>query len=43
VKLFTTEAKFVSITKASKEKIWLKDFLEELDLKQEDYVLYSDS
>ena len=39
----TTEAEYVSMTKASKEMILLKDFLEESDLKQEDSVLYSDS
>ena len=41
--LFTAEAKHILITKISKEMIQLKDFLEELDVKQEDYILYSDS
>jgi len=43
VKLSTTEAEYVLIIEVSKEIIWLKDFLKELDLKQEDYVLYSDN
>ena len=43
VALSTTEAKFIAITEACKEVLWLKKFLEELGLKQERYILYCDS
>ena len=41
--LSTTEAEYVAITKASKEMIWLKGFMEELGKGQENSKLYSDS
>ena len=43
VALSTTEAEYVAATKASKEMIWLQRFMEELDKKQENSRLYSDS
>jgi hypothetical protein len=43
VTLSTTEAEYVAVTEAAKEMIWLKGFLEELGLKQENCVLFSDS
>ena len=43
VALSTTEAKYVAVTEASKEMVWLKSFLKELGKKQEDNVLYCDS
>lgn len=41
--LSTTKAKYVVATEASKEMIWMHRFMEELDKKQEDCRLYSDS
>ena len=43
VSLSTTEAEYVVVTEASKERVWLQSFLEELGKKQEDNVLYCDS
>ena len=43
VALSTTEAEYVSATKASKEMIWLQRFLDELGKKEEMGRLYSDS
>jgi hypothetical protein len=43
VTLSTTEAEYVAVTEAAKEMIWLKAFLGELGLKQENSVLFSDS
>ncbi|KAL8092162.1 hypothetical protein AgCh_034456 [Apium graveolens] len=43
VALSTTEAEYMDISEASKEMIWLKNFLEELGKKQADSALYSDS
>ncbi|KAE8705387.1 hypothetical protein F3Y22_tig00110429pilonHSYRG00978 [Hibiscus syriacus] len=43
VALSTTEAKYVAVTEASKEMVWLQSFLEELGKKQENNVLYCDS
>ena len=41
--LSTTEAKYVAMTEASKEMIWLQGLLTELGFNQEKKVLYSDS
>ena len=41
--LSTTEVEYVTITKASKELIWLKRLMEELRKVQEDAKLWSDS
>ena len=43
VALSTTEAEYIVVTEACKELLWLKKFLEELNLKQENYTLYCDS
>ena len=43
VALSTTEAKYVVVTEASKEMVWLQSLLEELGKKQEGNVLYCDS
>ena len=42
VALSTTEVEYVVVTDVSKEMVWLQSFLEELDKKQEDNVLYCD-
>lgn len=39
----STEIEYVAIIEASKEMIWLIDYLEELDKKQLDKVLFTDS
>ena len=41
--LSTTEAEYVAATKAGKKMIWLHDFLDELDNKQEMGILHSDN
>ncbi|KAH9289836.1 hypothetical protein KI387_033953 [Taxus chinensis] len=43
VALSTTEAKYVSAIEASKEMIWLQNFLEELRHNQEEGKLHSDN
>ena len=43
VALSTTEAKHIAITGGCKEALCMRKFLEELVLKQEKYVVYSDS
>ena len=43
VALSTTEAEYIAVTEACKEIVWLKKFLQELDLKQDKYTLYCDS
>ena len=43
VALSTTEAEYITITKASKELLWMKKFLQELGPQQERYLLYYDS
>ena len=43
VALSTTKAEYIAITKASKELLWMKKFLQELGLQQERYLLYCDS
>ena len=43
VALSTTEAEYIDITEGCKEALWMRKFLEELGLKQEKYVVYSDS
>ena len=42
IALSTTEAKYVAITEASKEMIWLQRFMEELGKKKQNSGLYSD-
>ncbi|RDX71699.1 hypothetical protein CR513_48913, partial [Mucuna pruriens] len=43
VALFTTETKFISITKACKELLWVKKFLQELGFVQHKNLLFYDS
>lgn len=43
IALSTTEAEYIAATEASKELLWMKNFLKELSLKQEKYTLYCDS
>ena len=43
VSLSTTEAEYIAATKAGKEMLWMKQFLQELDLKQRDYIVHCDS
>nr|KYP60460.1 Retrovirus-related Pol polyprotein from transposon TNT 1-94 [Cajanus cajan] len=43
VTLSTTEAEFIAITKACKELLWLKKFLQELGFVLEKYPLFVDS
>ena len=43
VALSTTEVEYITITEGCKETLWMRKFLEELGLKQEKYVVYSDS
>ena len=43
VSLSTIEAEYIVATKAGKEMLWMKRFLQELDLKQRDYIVHCDS
>ena len=43
VSLSTTEAKYITTTKVGKEVLWMKRFLQELDLKQRDNIVDCDS
>ncbi|KAI4299912.1 hypothetical protein L6164_033332 [Bauhinia variegata] len=43
VALSSTKAEYIAITEAGKELLWMKRFLQELDLNQERYVVHSDS
>ena len=43
VALSTTEAEYIAVTEAGKEMLWMKRFLQELDLKQDEYVVHCDS
>ncbi|KAI4346140.1 hypothetical protein L6164_013215 [Bauhinia variegata] len=43
VALSSTEVEYIAITEAGKELLWMKRFLQELDLNQERYVVHSDS
>ena len=40
VELSTTEAEFIVITKACKELLWMKKFVQELGFQQQRYVLF---
>jgi hypothetical protein len=41
--LSTTEAEYIAATKAGKEMLWMKRFLQDLGLKQDEYVVHCDS
>ena len=43
VALSTTEAEFIAATKACKELLWMKRFLQELGFKQQKYIVFCDS
>ena len=42
VALSTTESEYVAAVEAGKELVWMRDFLEELGLEQDDYLLHCD-
>ena len=39
----TTEAEYIAAVDAGKDVLWMKNFLQELGMKQEKYVLFCDS
>ena len=41
--LSITESRYIAATEAGKEMLWLKGFLQELELKQSKYVVHCDS
>ncbi|GKV35980.1 hypothetical protein SLEP1_g44167 [Rubroshorea leprosula] len=43
VALSTTEAEYIAATEVGKEMLWMKRFLQELGLKQKEYVVFCDS
>ena len=43
VALSTTEAEYMSVKEVGKEVLWMKDFIGELGIRQEEYRLYCDS
>ena len=43
VALSTMEAEYMAVVEAGKEIIWMKDFIRELGIQQEEYRLYCDS
>jgi hypothetical protein len=43
VSLSTTDAEYIAAVDACKEVLWMQNFLQELDMKQEKYTLYCDS
>ena len=43
VSLSVTEAEYIAATEAGKEMLWMKLFLQELDLKQKDYIVHCGS
>ena len=43
VVLSTTEAEYMAVVEAGKEILWMKDFIGELGIRQEEYRLYCDS
>ncbi|CAN0860294.1 Retrovirus-related Pol polyprotein from transposon TNT 1-94 [Linum grandiflorum] len=43
VALSTTEVEYIAAVEAGKEMLWLKRFLQELGLKQSEYVVFCDS
>jgi hypothetical protein len=43
VALSTTEAEYIALTEGGKELLWMKKFLHELGLVQENFVLHCDS
>ena len=43
VALSTTEVEYMAAVEAGKEVLWMKDFIGELGIRQEEYRLYCDS
>ena len=43
IALSTTEAEYVATTELCKEMLWMKKFMQELGLKQDEYEVYCDS
>ena len=43
VALSTTEAEYIAAAEAGKEMLWMKRFLQELELQQDRYVIFCDS
>ena len=43
VVLSTTEAEYMAAVEAGKEILWMKDFIGELSIRQDEYRLYFDS
>ena len=43
VSLSTTEVEYIATTEARKDMLWMKRFLQELDLKQRDYIVHCNS
>ena len=43
VALSTTEAEYMAVVEVGKEVLWMKDFIGELGIRQEEYRLYCDS
>ena len=43
VALSTTEAEYIATTEAAKEMLWMKRFVQELGLMQDEYVVFCDS
>uniref|UniRef100_A0A2N9HLW0 Integrase catalytic domain-containing protein n=1 Tax=Fagus sylvatica TaxID=28930 RepID=A0A2N9HLW0_FAGSY len=43
VALSTTKAEYIAATEAGKEMLWMKRFLQDLGLKQDEYVVHCDS
>jgi hypothetical protein len=41
--LSTTDAEYIAAVDACKEVLWMQNFMQELDMKQEKYNLYCDS
>ena len=43
VALSTTEAEYMAVVEAGKEILWMKDFIGELGIRQDEYRLFCDS
>ena len=43
VSLSTIEVEYIVATEVGKEMLWMKQFLQELDLKQRDYIIHCNS
>ena len=43
VSISTTEVEYTIAIEAGKKMLWMKRFLQELDLKQKDYIVHCDS